>query len=276
MRRVLLIGATSAIVEAVGRHFANDGDSIVLLGRSPQRLKQVAEDYRLRGAVSVCTEPFDALDYERHVPLIERAIDALGGLDVALIGYGTLPDQAAAEASSDVARQALEVNCISVISLMTHLANLFEEQESGTLAVISSVAGDRGRRSNYVYGTAKGAVSVFAAGLRARLAHKHVSMVTIKPGFVDTPMTASESATKSTRPGSGAGLWLWFVPYPSQSSNACPCDAGQRKFQIALSHTSSGRLTISRVLTTISSCNRCSDPAGSRDNGAWTGTICVA
>ena len=191
MRRVLLIGATSAIVEAVGRHFANDGDSIFLLGRSPQHMKQVAEDYRLRGAVSVCTESFDALNYERHAPLIERAIDALGGLDVALIGYGTLPDQAAAEASSDVARQALEVNCMSVISLMTHLANLFEEQESGTLAVISSVAGDRGRRSNYVYGTAKGAVSVFAAGLRARLAHKHVNLVTIKPGFVDTPMTAA-------------------------------------------------------------------------------------
>ena len=78
MRRVLLIGATSAIVEAVGRHFANDGDSIFLLGRSPQRMKQVAEDYRLRGAVCVCTESFDALDYEQHASLIERAIDALG------------------------------------------------------------------------------------------------------------------------------------------------------------------------------------------------------
>jgi hypothetical protein len=191
MRRVLLVGATSAIVEAVGRHFASDGDSIYLLGRSHQRTEQVANDYRLRGANSVHTESFDALDYEQHAPLIERAIDTLGGLDVALIGYGTLPDQAAAEASFDVARLALETNAVSVISLMTHLANRFEEQESGALAVISSVAGDRGRRSNYIYGTAKGAVSLYAEGLRARLADKHVSVLTIKPGFVDTPMTAA-------------------------------------------------------------------------------------
>lgn len=191
MRRVLLIGATSAIVEAVGRHFAGDGDSIYLLGRSPERLQQIANDYRLRGAESVNMESFDALDYEQHAPLIERAIDTLGGLDIALIGYGTLPDQAASEASSDVARLALETNAISVISLLGHLANRFEQQESGALAVISSVAGDRGRRSNYVYGTAKGAVSLYAEGLRARLAHKHVRVLTIKPGFVDTPMTAA-------------------------------------------------------------------------------------
>jgi short-subunit dehydrogenase len=189
MRRVLLIGATSAIVEAVGRHFAGDGDSIYLLGRSPERLQQIADDYRLRGAESVNVESFEALDYAAHALLIERAINALGGLDVALLGYGTLPEQAASEASVDVARLALEINAISVISLLSHLTNHFEQQESGALAVISSVAGDRGRRSNYVYGTAKGAVSTFAQGLRARLSHKHVSVLTIKPGFVDTPMT---------------------------------------------------------------------------------------
>jgi short-subunit dehydrogenase len=191
MRRVLLIGATSAIVEAVGRHFAVDGDSLYLLGRSSERIEQVATDYRLRGADSVYTESFDALDYEQHAPLIEQAIGAMGGLDIALIGYGTLPDQAAAESSFDVARLALEINATSVISLLGHLANRFEQQEYGALAVISSVAGDRSRRSNYVYGTAKGAVSFFAEGLRARLAHKRVSVLTIKPGFVDTPMTAA-------------------------------------------------------------------------------------
>jgi short-subunit dehydrogenase len=191
MRRILLIGATSAIVEAVGRHFAAAGDSIYLLGRSPRRLEQVASDYRLRGAESVHMDSFDALDYEQHAPLIERAIDALGGLDIALIGYGTLPDQAASEASFDVARLALEINAVSIISVLGHLANHFEQQESGALAVISSVAGDRGRRSNYIYGTAKSAVTLYAEGLRARLAHKHVRVLTIKPGFVDTPMTAA-------------------------------------------------------------------------------------
>lgn len=189
MRRVLLIGATSAIVEAVGRHFAGDGDSIYLLGRSLKRMQQIADDYRLRGATSVDMECFDALDYAAHSPLIGRAIDAMGGLDIALVGYGTLPDQAACEASFEDSRSALEINTISVISLLSHLASHFELQESGALAVISSVAGDRGRRSNYIYGTAKGAVSIYMQGLRARLSHKHVSVLTIKPGFVDTPMT---------------------------------------------------------------------------------------
>lgn len=190
MRRILLIGATSAIVEAVGRQFAGDGDSLYLLGRSPERLEQVANDYRLRGAKSVHSHSFNALDYAQHESLIERAFETLGGLDVALIGYGTLPDQAAAETSFEVSREALETNAISVISMLGHLANRLEQQESGMVAVISSVAGDRGRRSNYVYGTAKGAISVYASGLRARLAEKQVGVLTIKPGFVATPMTA--------------------------------------------------------------------------------------
>ena len=112
-------------------------------------------------------------------------------MDTVLIAHGTLPDQPACEADYAVTLEAMTTNALSAISLLTRLANRFESQRRGTLAVISSVAGDRGRKSNYVYGTAKAAVSTFLDGLRNRLYESGVKVVTAKPGFVDTPMTAS-------------------------------------------------------------------------------------
>jgi short-subunit dehydrogenase len=111
-------------------------------------------------------------------------------MDIALIAHGTLPDQNACENSFELTRKELEVNCLSTISLLTHLGNHFEQQKSGSIVVLSSVAEDRGRQSNYVYGAAKGAVSVFLQGLRSRLHKSEVRVITIKLGFVDTPMTA--------------------------------------------------------------------------------------
>lgn len=115
---------------------------------------------------------------------------ALGGLDVLLVAHGSLPDQKACERSVHVTLDELHTNALSVISLVTLAANLFQTAGHGTIAVISSVAGDRGRQSNYIYGTAKGMVSLFLEGLRNRLSRSGVRVVTIKPGFVDTPMTA--------------------------------------------------------------------------------------
>src|SRR5690606_11893908 len=106
-----------------------------------------------------------------------------------LIAHGTLPDQERIQDSVEDTLREIQTNALSYISLLTLLAKFFEQQH-GCIAVISSVAGDRGRRSNYVYGTAKGAVSLFTSGLRVRLNKAGVSVVTIKPGFVDTPMTA--------------------------------------------------------------------------------------
>ena len=116
-------------------------------------------------------------------------MSALGQIDIALIAHGTLPDQKACEQNVEVALAEFANNGTSVIALLTLLANQFETQRCGSLAVISSVAGDRGRPSNYLYGTAKAAVSTFCEGLRARLFKVGVHLVTIKPGFVDTPMT---------------------------------------------------------------------------------------
>lgn len=191
MKKILIIGATSAIAEATARLWAARGAALFLVGRNTGRLDAVAADLRVRGAASVDCYAMDACDTSVHAAMLEAANNALGGLDVALIAHGSLPDQKACEVSVELTLKEIETNALSVIALATRLAETFEKQGSGTLAVISSVAGDRGRQSNYVYGAAKGMVSLFLQGLRNRLAKKGVQVLTIKPGFVDTPMTAS-------------------------------------------------------------------------------------
>jgi hypothetical protein len=191
MKRILIIGATSAIAEAVAREFARRGDALALAARGSQRLQAVADDLRVRGAVSCDTLPFDASALEQHGALVIEAVRRLGGVDVALIAHGTLSDQRACERSVELLREEFTVNALSVMVLCTHLANHFEAQGHGVLAVISSVAGDRGRQSNYVYGSAKAALNAFTSGLRQRLYRQGIAVVTIKPGFVSTPMTAA-------------------------------------------------------------------------------------
>jgi len=190
MERILIIGATSAIAQATARLFAAEGASLFLVGRDPEKLRAVADDLRVRGARRVETMTMDAREYDRHLRLIEEARRSLGGLDTALIAHGTSPDQKACQTSFDLTRREFAANALSVISLLTHLANSFEHQGYGTLAVISSVAGDRGRQSNYVYGSAKAAVSTFLQGLRNRLHRSSVHVLTVKPWLVDTPITA--------------------------------------------------------------------------------------
>jgi len=189
MRRVLIVGATSAIAEATARRFAQRGDALFLAARSLERLQAIADDLRVRSAAQVEIAPFDATDFASHAALVDQAEAALGGLDLVLIAHGTLPDQKTCAASFDQALRELQVNALSVMSLLTAVANRFEQQGRGAIAVISSVAGDRGRQSNYVYGSAKAAVTAFLGGLRNRLQPAGVHVLTIKPGFVDTPMT---------------------------------------------------------------------------------------
>lgn len=190
MNRVLIVGATSTIAHATARHFAAAGDRLFLTGRSEEKLQTIADDLRVRGANQVNTYVLDMNHFTSHAALLREAMAALGGLDVVYVAHGTLPDQEACEEDLEKTLHELSTNALSTIALLTPVARQFEEQESGTIAVISSVAGDRGRQSNYVYGTAKAAVSTFLSGLRNRLHDAGVSVVTIKPGFVDTPMTA--------------------------------------------------------------------------------------
>jgi decaprenylphospho-beta-D-erythro-pentofuranosid-2-ulose 2-reductase len=170
--------------------FARNSADLVLVARSPHKLAAVQGDLCVRGARSVETVVADLADVARHQEVVEAALRPFSGLDMVLVAYGTLGDQQQSEQEVTVTLQEFNNNCTSVISLLTLLANYFEHQKRGCLAVISSVAGDRGRQSNYVYGAAKGAVTIFLQGLRNRLASKGVAVVTIKPGMVDTPMTA--------------------------------------------------------------------------------------
>jgi hypothetical protein len=111
-------------------------------------------------------------------------------IDILLIAYGTLPDQAECIANIELTQAEINLNYLSVVSILTGISQLMLKQGSGTIAVISSVAGDRGRKSNYIYGSAKGGLTIFLQGLRNALSEKGVHVLTIKPGFVDTPMTA--------------------------------------------------------------------------------------
>jgi short-subunit dehydrogenase len=131
----------------------------------------------------------DANDINAHPLMLSRCLTALGQIDIALIAHGTLPDQKACERDVHLALREFANNCTSVIALLTVLAVQFETQHCGSLAIISSVAADRGRPSNYLYGSAKAAVSTYCEGLQARLFKVGVHVTTIKPGFVDTPMT---------------------------------------------------------------------------------------
>jgi decaprenylphospho-beta-D-erythro-pentofuranosid-2-ulose 2-reductase len=188
--RVLILGASSALAHETAKRFAQDGADLVLVARSPYKLETIRGDLDVRGAKEIETIVADLADVSRHQEIMEAALKPFAGLDMALLAYGTLGDQQLCEQNVEVALQEFNNNCTSVISLLTLLGNYFEQQGRGCIAVISSVAGDRGRKSNYVYGAAKGAVTVFAQGLRNRLAKKGVAVVTIKPGMVDTPMTA--------------------------------------------------------------------------------------
>ena len=190
MPKLIVFGATSAIAQACIRLYAAEGWDLCLVARGTDKLAIVAEDAKARGAGTIEAIVQDLNDLDRHQALIDQAVSALGGLDVALLAHGTLSDQERCQASVAEMRRELDTNLIGPLSLLTLLGNHFEQQKSGTIAVIGSVAGDRGRKSNYVYGTAKGALALFMQGLRNRLQASGVQVLTIKPGFVDTPMTA--------------------------------------------------------------------------------------
>ncbi len=188
--RVLVVGATSAIAAETARIYAAHGARLFLAARNADRLEAVAADLRARGAAGVETALLDATDHRRCEDVVAAAWTALGGLDVALLAHGVLPDQARCQASAAETLHSIDVNFGSAVALLTPLANRFEAAGRGCIAVIGSVAGDRGRQSNYVYGAAKGGLDRFLEGLRNRLFHARVAVVTLKPGFVDTPMTA--------------------------------------------------------------------------------------
>jgi short-subunit dehydrogenase len=190
MKNILIIGATSAIAAACARRWAGQDARFFLVARNEERLAQVADDLRARGAHLVACHLLDINAIDRHPVMLEQCEAELGALDIVLVAPGTLPEQAQCAADAAVAMREFTTNATSIIGLLTPLANLLQAQGRGTLVVISSVAGDRGRSSNYLYGSAKAALSTFCEGLNARLFKAGARVLTVKPGFVATPMTA--------------------------------------------------------------------------------------
>lgn len=182
---VLVFGATSAVAAEVAALCAARGDRLHLVGRNPAKLAAVA----VRCGPRASTEVADFDDLSANEALVERSIAELGSVDLVLVAHGDLRDQIASERSFTEAEATLRTNFLSVVSLVIPLANYFEKKRAGQLAVIASVAGDRGRPRNYTYGAAKGALTIYLQGVRTRLFPSNVHITTIKLGPVDSPMT---------------------------------------------------------------------------------------
>ena len=185
-RQVLILGATSAVAAEVAVLCAARGDRLHLVGRNPDKLAEVA---RRCAPAQVSTQTADFAQLDQNEDCVNRALAALGRVDCVLIAHGDLGDQLASEQNFGEAERILRVNFTSVVSLLIPLANHLERAKAGSLGVITSVAGERGRPRNYTYGAAKGALNIYLQGLRTRLYASGVSVTTLKLGPVDTPMT---------------------------------------------------------------------------------------
>jgi NAD(P)-dependent dehydrogenase (short-subunit alcohol dehydrogenase family) len=187
---IIVLGATSAIALAYCRRLATRGASFVLVGRRADRLDTVAADLKARGARATASVVSDLSDTRSCEDRFIEFCVPLGMPDQVLLAYGTLGRQSAAEQEIEETRRIIDVNFTSAALWLQAAAKHLVGGRHCSLVVISSVAGDRGRRSNYAYGSAKAGLSAFAEGLAHRLHGSNLHVLTVKPGFVDTPMTA--------------------------------------------------------------------------------------
>lgn len=190
IQRIVIIGATSSMAEHCARHWVADRDvHMTLVGRDQERLDRIAADLRVRGPLAEIKTQWASF---LEPASIAHAVDAMavqGPIDLVLIAQGVLPDQAACQADLVVCRDALQINALSPVLYAEAFSRHMQHAGHGTIVLIGSVAGDRGRKSNYVYGAAKGLLDRYAQGLQHRLAGC-VNVVLVKPGPTDTPMTA--------------------------------------------------------------------------------------
>lgn len=187
-KRIIIIGATSAIAEHCARLWIQQPSvELILVGRNKNKTQQIADDLQVRNPNAT----IQVLETNFIDPVaIQQLTNQIGDIDTVLIAHGSLPDQTTCQQDLIACQDALNINGISPVLFAEAFANVMEKANKGTLAIIGSVAGDRGRKSNYVYGSAKGMVTRYAQGLQHRLAKTNVKVVLIKPGPTDTPMTA--------------------------------------------------------------------------------------
>ena len=196
-KKILVLGATSGIAEATCHIWAAQGAQFFLVARNAEKLAAVAADLKLSGASYVGAAVADLDDTEKHAELLTHAVNSLTGMDIAFLAHGILGDQARGEQDFQHAAQIIYTNFVAPVSLLTWLANYCVQRHSGTIAVLSSVAGDRGRKSNYIYASSKAGLTAFLSGLRNRIDREGVTVITIKPGPVNTSMTAHMNIRKA-------------------------------------------------------------------------------
>ena len=192
-KSIVIIGATSAIAHGVAKLYAKDKARFALVARNAQNLDVVARDLRSRGASHVSTLTADLRDTGHHDEIVQFAMSDLGTVDIVVLAHGLLKDQVEIDNDVEATLEIFEVNATSMISLAHRFGCALEKQGSGTLVGISSVAGERGRRALYAYGAAKSAVTEFLSGMRGRYLPLGINVLTVKPGPVDTPMTAGRT-----------------------------------------------------------------------------------
>lgn len=188
MSTILILGATSTVASDVARIYAARGAHLVLFARNKTQLEALAHELATQGAAAVQTYSIDFNTIEESTALLRAALQECQPIDITLIAHGYLGDQQLSESDVEEALLQIHTNYISVVAQLIVLGNYYERRRQGHLAVITSVAGDRGRPRNYTYGSAKGALSIYLQGLRSRL-WPHVAITTVKLGPVDTKMT---------------------------------------------------------------------------------------
>jgi short-subunit dehydrogenase len=190
IQKALVFGASSAIATAYCRILAGRGAGLHLVGRDREALQNLAGDLAVRGAKSVSISVADLCDTQQHKRLVKESWEHLGAPDLVLLAHGSLGIQEDMQTDWEQQNTLIQTNLVSYLSLLSMLANKLEHQHSGCLAAISSVAGDRGRATNYIYGATKAGLSCYLRGLQNRLAPAGVRVVDLRLGPVDTPMTA--------------------------------------------------------------------------------------
>lgn len=186
---VVILGATSRIAREIALRYAEAGELVHVAARDAGEAGAIAADVALRTG-GVCTGgAFDATAFDTHGPALDDVEDRLGPIRVAVLAFGEMGDQAESQAAFDAAHHVIDVNYTGAVSVCEALAARMVPRHEGAIVGIASVAGDRGRQSNYVYGSAKGAFALYLSGLRNRLYGEGVGVTTVKLGFVDTRMT---------------------------------------------------------------------------------------
>lgn len=189
MKNVLILGATSGIAQAISKQLASEKVNLILAGRSEDELVRLASDLQIRFDTPISVKVFQTTNYETHRSFFKDCVDVFGELDGVILCYGYMSEQREAQEDFNIAKEVIDVGYTSYVSILHIVADYFEIRKKGFICALSSVAGDRGRQSNYMYGSVKGALSTFLQGLRNRLNASGVQVLTVKPGFVDTNMT---------------------------------------------------------------------------------------